>query len=65
MSTFDKKYGSDGDDLIIKFRYSIVAFSLEDVVERITVNYPKYVKIDVDGIEELILNGGLDILKKM
>jgi FkbM family methyltransferase len=65
LSTFDKSYGSDGNELNVNFRYSMMAISLEDIVNKLNIACPDYIKIDVDGIEELILNGGIEILSKV
>ena len=36
-----------------------------DVVEGLRIPKPDYIKMDVDGIEHLILKGGLDVLGKI
>jgi hypothetical protein len=35
-----------------------------DAVEVLKIPYPEYIKIDVDGIEHLILKGGVPILRR-
>ena len=38
---------------------------MEKVVDNLSIPAPDYIKMDVDGIEHLILKGGTDILKKI
>lgn len=65
MSSFDKTYGSDGKEFDVIFSYSMFSFSLDDMVEKLYLNYPDYIKIDVDGIEHIILTGGTKILSNV
>jgi len=65
LSTFDKTYGPDGKDFEIKFKYEIFSISLDDAFEKLNLQYPDYIKIDVDGIEHLILSGGKEVLKNV
>jgi FkbM family methyltransferase len=63
LSTFDKTYGSDGNVFDIKFKFSILSIALDDLTCKLNFEYPDYIKIDVDGIEQLILEGGINVLK--
>lgn len=63
LSTFDKSYGFDGEDFEVVFKYPIFSLSLDDAINRLNLQYPDYIKIDVDGIEQLILAGGSEVLK--
>ena len=63
LSTFDKTYGSDGKVFDIKFNFPILSISLDDLTSKLNFEYPDYIKIDVDGIEQLILEGGINVLK--
>jgi FkbM family methyltransferase len=65
LSTFDKTYGFDGKDLKVIFKYPIFSLSLDELISRLDFKYPDYIKIDVDGIEQLILTGGNEVLKKV
>jgi len=65
MSTFDKKYGYDGKALKQVFEYTTISVSLDDAVSKIGLKMPRYLKIDVDGIEHLILAGGKIVLKQV
>lgn len=65
LSTFGQTYGSDGQPLVQVFEYSTISISMDEAVERLRIPVPHYVKIDVDGIEHLILAGGNGVLKQV
>ena len=62
MSTFDKDYGHDGQALDRTFEFPTVGISMVDAVELLRIPKPDYIKMDVDGIEHLILKGGATVL---
>jgi FkbM family methyltransferase len=64
LSTFDEKFTYDGSTLNNLFKYSTISFTLDECVDILNLPPPDYIKIDVDGIEHLILSGGLKVLKK-
>jgi len=65
LSTFGEKYGHDGKELSEIFKFNTIGLSMEDAVKLLNIPSPDYVKMDVDGIEHLILKGGSVILKKI
>ena len=65
LSTFGEKYGYDGKDINSIFEYSTIGLSMNDSVRLLNIPQPDYIKIDVDGIEHLILKGGDAILKNV
>ena len=65
LSTFDKTYGYDGKELDQVFEYATLSVSLDDAVTKLGLPSPHYLKIDVDGIEHLILSGGLNVLRSV
>jgi FkbM family methyltransferase len=65
LSTFREPYGYDGKALEKKFEFRTVGMSMDEAVARLGVPYPDYIKMDVDGIEHLILGGGDDVLKRV
>lgn len=65
LSTFSKQYGHDGQTLQKVFEYKTLGLSMMDAVKSLKIPQPEYIKIDVDGIEHLILRGGLSILKQV
>ncbi len=46
-----------------KFRQSVIAYSIDDFIERFAPPFPNYVKIDVDGHEDAVLGGASRTLR--
>jgi FkbM family methyltransferase len=63
MSTFGQYYGHDGKKMDEVFSYKMPSCSLDDLIEYFDIEQPNAIKMDVDGIEHLILKGGGAILK--
>lgn len=63
MSTFGQSYGQDGRALQKVFEFQTIGVSMADAVELLKVPQPEYIKMDVDGIEHLILKGGAAVLR--
>jgi FkbM family methyltransferase len=64
MSTFGETYGHDGNFLDKVFVLPVVGLSMNDASNLLGIPQPDYIKMDVDGIEHLILKGGKPILDK-
>lgn len=64
LSTFHQDYGHDGLVMQTIFKIPTIGISMIDAVERFDIPQPDFIKMDVDGIEHLILKGGLPILFK-
>lgn len=62
LSTFSKSYDQNGYDFKINFKYNTLGVTSDDAASLFNIPKPKYIKIDVDGIEHLILSGMMDIL---
>lgn len=62
-SAFGVKYDQYGKDLNIKSFYKVLGIKLDDLINLYKLDYPDYIKIDVDGIEHLILEGSQKSLK--
>ena len=62
LSTFGQSYGHDGNDLEKIFEFKTIGLSMDDAVQRLDIPVPDYIKMDVDGIEHLILKGGSRVL---
>lgn len=58
LSVFDKDYGQDGKKIKNNISYITLGLSIDFVVGNLNVSLPDYIKMDVDGIEHLILAGG-------
>jgi len=60
LSAFDVDYGFDGKKINHELDVNVMGFSIDDMFEMgLLKHIPSLVKIDVDGIEHLILKGGL------
>lgn len=65
LSTFGQAYGHDGLKMEKVFEFSTVGLSMSEAAKTLQIPLPNFVKMDVDGIEHLILKGGLDVLSKV
>ena len=65
LSTFGQSYGQDGEPIKNIFEFKTIGLSMDDAVTLLKLPQPDFVKIDVDGIEHLILKGGANVLKKV
>jgi len=63
LSTFGQTYGHDGEPIRRVFEFPTIGLSMVDAVALLNVPQPDYIKMDVDGIEHLILKGGIPILR--
>jgi FkbM family methyltransferase len=63
LSTFGQSYGHDGKPFAPTFRFSTVGLSMTGAADLLGIPMPSYIKLDVDGIEHLILKGGGRVLE--
>tara|TARA_B100000945_G_scaffold309011_1_gene299400 strand:+ start:287 stop:1132 length:846 start_codon:yes stop_codon:yes gene_type:complete len=63
FSNYGESKDHHGKILPKNFNYKTVGFSIDQLVEQINFERPNYIKIDVDGIEHLILKGSTNTLK--
>ena len=64
LSTFAQTYGYDGQPMCKAFELPTIGLSMVDAVELLKIPRPDYIKMDVDGIEHLILKGGAPVLRE-
>jgi len=64
-SSFNTNNGWDGKILKTNFEYQTMSISIDDTIKFFNLEIPDYIKIDVDGNEHLVLNGGKKTLKKV
>ena len=63
MSTFGELFGHDGESLSVEMAYETLGMSLDFMLESGLISEPPaLLKIDVDGIEHLILRGARSAL---
>jgi FkbM family methyltransferase len=65
LSTFGKDFGWDGNKLNSIFEFKTISLSMDQIVNIFKIPFPDYIKMDVDGIEHFILNGGFEVLKNV
>jgi FkbM family methyltransferase len=65
LSTFGEDYGWDGLTLNSVFSFQTLGLTADDFVKLLGFEYPNYLKIDVDGIEHLVLSGGREVLEQV
>jgi FkbM family methyltransferase len=65
MSTFGQSFGHDGEPIRKVFEFSTIGLSMVDAIDLLKIPFPEYIKIDVDGIEHLILKGGVPVLRRV
>jgi FkbM family methyltransferase len=64
LNAFGVDYGHDGKKMDSSYSYNLLGFSIDKMFEmNILKTIPKLIKIDVDGIEHLILEGAKKTLK--
>jgi FkbM family methyltransferase len=63
LSTFGETFGWNGQAIKEVFQFKTIGLTMEDAVEILLIPQPDNIKMDVDGIEHLILNGGPEVLK--
>lgn len=64
MNSFGKNIDFEGKSFVPKNKYKVYGTSINYLLENKILELPDYIKIDVDGIEHLILKGGLHFLKE-
>jgi hypothetical protein len=65
LSTFGETFGWDGEVIQQVFEFETIGLSMTDVVDKMAIPLPDYIKMDVDGIEHLILGGGEKVLNNI
>lgn len=65
LSTFGKDYGWDGKAIQQVFEFQTIGLTMDDAVQKLKLPFPEYIKMDVDGIEHVILKGGLSVLAQV
>jgi FkbM family methyltransferase len=65
LSSFGQSYGHDGKRMPKVFEFPTIGLTMVDAVELLKIPQPDYIKLDVDGIEHLILRSGMPILSRV
>ena len=62
LHSFGEKFDFEGNKFRSKINYSLLGLSINYLLKNKILKIPNYIKLDVDGIEHLILQGGNDFL---
>ena len=65
LSTFGEDFGWDGNPIDSNISYKLLGSSIDELISKFNLPIPDYIKLDVDGLEHLILRGGMDTLTKI
>jgi FkbM family methyltransferase len=65
LSSFGTTRGFDGENMNKVFEFRTIGLPMDEAVSKLDVPYPDYIKMDVDGIEHMILSGGTAVLKRV
>ena len=63
LSTFGNDYGWDGKKIQQVFEFQTVGITMDGANQDLHTPLPSHIKIDVDGIEHLVLKGGTAVLR--
>ena len=58
LNSFGEKFDFEGKDFKSSMKYNLLGTTMNYFIENSILEIPDYIKIDVDGIEHLILEGG-------
>ena len=65
FSNFGESLDHHGKPLKKNFYYKTLGVSMDEAIKNIKIEQPNYIKMDVDGIEHLILKGASNTLKNV
>ncbi|NDF13434.1 MAG: FkbM family methyltransferase, partial [Proteobacteria bacterium] len=65
LSTFGQDFDQHGGKLNSIFEYQTMGMTMDVAVRLLGILPPRFIKIDVDGIEHFILSGGTTVLKQV
>lgn len=65
LSTFGKEVGWDGKTIRQIFAFRTLGLSMDQAVSVLQLPPPDFIKMDVDGIEHFILQGGPEVLRQV
>ncbi len=63
LNSFGENYNFEGNKQTYPMKYQLLGLSIKDILDSKILEMPDYIKIDVDGIEHLILSGAENYLK--
>ena len=63
QSNFGESVNYEGKPMSSVFKYNTVGMSIDQTVSLLNLDKPNYIKMDVDGIEHLILKGAINTIQ--
>ena len=63
LNSFGENFNFEGKEQSYPMKYQLFGLSIKDILDDKILEIPDYIKIDVDGIEHLILSGAENYLK--
>ena len=63
LNSFGENFDFEGKEFKPSMKYNLLGTTMNYFIENLILDIPDYIKIDVDGIEHLILQGGDKFLK--
>ena len=65
LSSFGQNFGWDGQALAQTFSFPTLGISMDEGISLLGLPAPDFIKMDVDGIEHIILSGGPGIISRI
>ena len=65
LSSFRQNFGWDGQALDQIFSFPTLGISMDEGISLLRLPDPDFIKMDVDGIEHMILRGGVGVLSRI
>lgn len=62
-NSIDENIDFEGKEIKADNKYQIFSTNIDQIIAYQILNVPDYIKIDVDGVEHLILKGGIELFK--
>ena len=64
LNSYGEKFNFEGKNQNYNMKYKLLGKSLKHILKNKILDIPDYIKIDVDGIEHLILEGAGEFLRE-
>ena len=64
-NSFGTSLNQDGNEINQSLDYQVLGMTIDDMIAKLGLQKPNYIKIDVDGIEPIILSGGTNLLREV
>ena len=62
-NSINRNIDFEGKEMKPDNKYQIFSTNIDQIIDKQILDIPDYIKIDVDGVEHLILKGGIELLK--